>query len=131
MGESYCEACEEPSIEGWLLQPDEHECKRIRDEIGEDEDKCKHYERLIVEWIKCSPHLPQDYGNMKLISPSECKVNFSDFTWIRHCLYSSKYNLTKTKQRYENIFIARTEFPEMYANRNPKDSYIARAMDRA
>ena len=45
-----------------LIGPDEDQKRRIRDELGENEDRMKNNIRLIKEWIRCTTYMPEVYG---------------------------------------------------------------------
>lgn len=45
-----------------LKGPDEQQMEAIRNNLGEDPERFANNLKLLEDWIKCQPQLPQNYG---------------------------------------------------------------------
>lgn len=61
-----------------LKGPDEKQMEEIRKDLGEDPDRFANNLKLLEEWIKCQPHLPQDYGENFCLIKSESAIQGSN-----------------------------------------------------
>ncbi|KAL1489416.1 hypothetical protein ABEB36_014314 [Hypothenemus hampei] len=80
-----------------------------------NEEKLKHNECQIQEWMKYQEHFPKNV----------------DPLFVRSMLRGSKHILEKAKQKLENNLAARHLYPEIYKNRSPFQKDVAKAMDVA
>ncbi|CAH1129723.1 unnamed protein product [Ceutorhynchus assimilis] len=102
------------SVRSLVEEPSGNKRELILKEINEiDEDKLKHNERLIQEWIDCQKHFPKN------IDPG----------LIRGTLRGHKHILERTKQKLEQHLAARHLYPEIFGNRSPFEKEIVQAMD--
>lgn len=79
------------------------------------EEKLRHNERLMHEWIRCQNHFPKNV----------------DKGLIRAFLRGSKHNLDRAKRKFEHHLSARHLYPEVYSRRSPLNHDVIRAMDVA
>ncbi|XP_050311146.1 clavesin-2-like isoform X2 [Anthonomus grandis grandis] len=102
------------SVNSLLEPPTPKQLKHILLDNNEiSEEKLKHNESIINEWVSCQAHFPENI----------------DKRFIRNILRGCKHSVEKTKQRLEQHLIARHMYPEVYSNRSPFSKDIVQAMD--
>lgn len=76
-----------------------------KEQLNEDPEKTQEFVEMFREWIKKSPHL-------KGRTDDQFLVNF-----LRGC----KFNMERTKQKYDMFYTTRFHFPDMIRGRDPLD----------
>jgi hypothetical protein len=87
--------------------------ERTKQETGEDDDRLRHIENLLEQWMRCVDHLPHDY----------------DATMARNFIRGSKFHLETAKRKFEGYFLAKHAFPELYHQRDPALAELRRVFD--
>uniref|UniRef100_A0AAR5Q460 CRAL-TRIO domain-containing protein n=1 Tax=Dendroctonus ponderosae TaxID=77166 RepID=A0AAR5Q460_DENPD len=101
------------SLNTLLNAPTCAQLRTIRRNINEEcEDKLRHNERHMQQWISYQRHFPQ-------------KI---DAKLVRNVLRANKHVLDRTKRKLEQQLAARHIYPEFFQNRSPFSQEIERAM---
>ncbi|XP_028160431.1 alpha-tocopherol transfer protein-like isoform X2 [Ostrinia furnacalis] len=85
-----------------LVQPTGEMWKKIRVELNEDVNTRDSDLAAIKEWLRTTPHLPDEWDNQRLM------------TFLRGCNFS----LEKCKRKLDMYFTMRAACPEFFTNRD-------------
>ncbi|XP_057338254.1 retinol-binding protein pinta-like isoform X1 [Microplitis mediator] len=87
--------------------------KFAKEELGEDDNHLIEDVNYIVEWLKKQPHLHVR----------------TDPQWIVGFLRGCKHSLERTKKKLDAYYTIRTHLPELFLDRDPKQSKIQKILE--